>query len=351
MKVYSYTSKNFPRPGMINQRWPVPFLEGYAAFVENFEKAKYYLLEDETTGVCLPLQVKKIKIFRIGQLLFAPSRNGSPINAAEQKLFFDKMLVFLKAQSICHRLQQPHPMGMTDAYPESSEWCRFGTYLNDLQEGDDEALLQTFDPKYRKAVQHSIKNGGRVAFGPEVLDDFYKLYTSTTSRAGIYSDSKDYFRAQLNWLGNQADLGVIYDENGPVGSIFTPWSGYHSLCTHAGSGGESKLYGAMKHLHYAMMLRMKARGVKWYDLVGVRINSVHPSLQGVFRFKKGFGGILHEGYLWKKDIAPLPMKLFDLLVKIKSRGKSHSDIIDQEGASLQESPLPTNLQEEENSPI
>jgi hypothetical protein len=348
MKVYSYTSKNFPRPGMINQRWPVPFLEGYAAFIENFEKGSYLLLEDESSGICLPLQVKTTKIFRIGQILFAPTKGGTPATAEEQKSFFEKMLIFLKKENICHRLQQPHPVGMTAAYPEAADWCRFGTYLNDLQEGDDEALLQTFDPKYRKAVQHSIKNGGRVAFGPEVLDDFYKLYKATTTRAGIYTDSMDYFRTQLNWLGDNADLGVVYDENGPVGSIFTLWSGHHSLCTHAGSGGESKLYGAMKHLHYAMMLRMKGRGVKWYDLVGVRLNSDHPSLQGVFRFKKGFGGILHEGYLWKKDLSPLPMQLFDLLIKIKSRGKTHADIIDQENATVKPATVILDTQESEN---
>jgi lipid II:glycine glycyltransferase (peptidoglycan interpeptide bridge formation enzyme) len=144
----------------------------------------------------------------------------------------------------------------------------------------------------------------------------------------------------MQYLKGHTDLGVVYDENGPIGGIYMLWSKYSALCTHAGSGGvESKLYGGMKHLHYAMMLRMKERGVKLYDLVGVRINSSNAALQGVFRFKKGFGGILREGYLWKTDLSPLP-RIYDLVLLLKNRGrKAHGDIIDQERSTAAEKPL------------
>ncbi len=49
--------------------------------------------------------------------------------------------------------------------------------------------------------------------------------------------------------------------------IFTKYAAY---CTHAGSYGETKLYGAMKLLHFEMMKMLKNLGVKRYDLVGVK---------------------------------------------------------------------------------
>ena len=107
------------------------------------------------------------------------------------------------------------------------------------------------------------------------------------------------------------------------------YSEYAAFCTHAGSGGESKLYGGMKHLHYEMMKLLRDRGVKKYDLVGVRIGGHNPALEGVFRFKRGFGGQLKEGYLWKADSDGLHLKLYDMMSKLKNPNLK-PDIIDQE---------------------
>jgi lipid II:glycine glycyltransferase (peptidoglycan interpeptide bridge formation enzyme) len=80
------------------------------------------------------------------------------------------------------------------------------------------------------------------------------------------------------------------------------------------------------------MKLMKARGVRRYDFVGVRLNNTNPALEGIFRFKKGFGGDLKAGYLWKTDLDPERSKLYDSLMKVKLRGKKVADIIDQVSA-------------------
>ncbi|MBL7922868.1 MAG: peptidoglycan bridge formation glycyltransferase FemA/FemB family protein, partial [Bacteroidia bacterium] len=207
----------------------------------------------------------------------------------------------------------------------------FGTYITDLSlYPDDDALLGTFDPKYKKAVQHSMKNGARVVFGKDCYDDFYKLYTHTTTRAGIFRDPPAFFEAQRRLLGDRhTETGVVYDGETAIGGIFMLYSRYAALCTHAGSGGESKLYGGMKYLHFEMMKRLRDAGVRYYDLVGVRIGSKNEALEGVFRFKKGFGGQLKEGFLWKADIAPLNVKLYNFIQKVRNK-KISGDIIDQE---------------------
>ena len=123
--------------------------------------------------------------------------------------------------------------------------------------------------------------------------------------------------------------GVVYDNNEPIGGIFMLHSRFAALCTHAGSRGESKLYGAMKFLHAEMMKKLKEQQILKYDLVGVRIGNIDPALEGIFRFKKGFGGDLKTGYLWKIDIQPMRAKMYDLLVKIKHNGTKYKDIIDQ----------------------
>lgn len=340
MKAYSYNGDGYPKPSsdIFNDAWPVQFLPGFSAFYNDYHHNTVLLIHDEQSDAWLPLRIFSIKVFTFGQILHAPVKQATELTAQDQTVFFNRMNDFLRVNNICQRLMQPHPMGISLGVPQQGESCVFGTYINDLQAQDDEALLFTFDPKYRKAVQHSIKHNARVLFGREAFDDFYKLYTATTERAGIHRDPVEYFQSELKHLGDEhVDIGVVYDEQHPIGAVYMIWSRYAALCTHAGSGGvESKLYGGMKYLHYAMMLRMKARGVKFYDLVGVRINSSHPGLQGVFRFKKGFGGVLKTGFLWKADLKPLPMKLFDLMILVKQKGKKgEGDIIDQENRAPQ----------------
>ena len=62
---------------------------------------------------------------------------------------------------------------------------------------------------------------------------------------------------------------------------------------------------------------MRDQGVNQYDLTGVRINSSNETLQGIFKFKKGFGGELKKGYLWKADMNSFKCMIYDLLLLIK----------------------------------
>jgi lipid II:glycine glycyltransferase (peptidoglycan interpeptide bridge formation enzyme) len=125
------------------------------------------------------------------------------------------------------------------------------------------------------------------------------------------------------------ETGVVYDNGEPVSSLVVIYTKYAALLTHAGSATESRLYGANKLLNLEMMKLLKSRGVRKYDFVGVRLNNTNPALEGIFRFKKGFGGELKSGYLWKTDLHPLKARTYDLLLKIKSKGKVANDIIDQ----------------------
>jgi len=332
MNIYSFTDSTYSKPNInFDDKWPVQFIEGFSKFYNNYHHNKVIIVEDPQSATYIPIRIFHVKQFRFGQILHAPVSNAEELNAVNQVEFLNKLIAFIKSKKIIHRLIQPHPFGIMLGVPNNAASCEFGTYITPLSGNDDETLLSLYDVKYKKAVQHSIKNGGRIEFGRKVFDDFYKMYTATTERAKIHRDSIEYFNELYATLGeNHIETGVVYDEDRPIGAIFMIYTKYSALCTHAGSGGESKLYGGMKHLHYDMMKHLRDKGVKNYDLVGVRLNSSNESLQGVFRFKKGFGGVLKEGYLWKTDISPLPMKLYDLLVSIRQGKNVQKDIIDQE---------------------
>ena len=333
MKVYSYTNKNnLSAEGLFTNDSPLQLLPGFSSFYQHYHGNEVKIFYHEGLQAYMPIRYFKMKMFHFGQLLHAPIRHNEELSAAEQQQFFEDLIVFLKEEAIIERLIQPHPFGISKAVPRGAQSCHFGSYINQLDQHTEEELLFSFDPKYRKAVNNTEKNGAVVKFGWDQIADFYSLYQQTTERAGIHCDSMEYFTAVRECMGDDhCEVGVIYDDGKPFGAIFMIYSNYAALCTHAGSGGESKLYGGVKMLHYEMMKRLKAKGIRKYDLVGVRINSNNESLEGIFRFKKGFGGELKEGYLWKMDIARVSTKVFDLVMRIRNRNaRGMKDIIDEE---------------------
>ena len=332
MKIYSYTDNNYPSPNIIfDDNWPVQFIEGFSAFYKDHHNNNVIIIEDTVLKIFIPIRLIKVKQFLFGQILHAPVANAIELNTSQQTNFINQLVTFLKTKKIIHRLIQPHPFGIMLGVADKSTFCKFGTYIISLEGKEDETILNSYDIKYNKAVQHSIKNGGRIAFGRKSFEDFYSMYSATTERAKIHRDSIDYFKSLYSGLGeDHIETGVVYEEDRPIGAIFIIYTKYSALCTHAGSVGETKLYGGMKHLHFEMMKHLRNKGVKNYDLVGVRLYSSNESLQGVFRFKKGFGGVLKEGYLWKIDLSPLPMKIYDFLVGIRQGKSKQKDIIDQE---------------------
>jgi lipid II:glycine glycyltransferase (peptidoglycan interpeptide bridge formation enzyme) len=333
MEIFSYTDKRYPSPPseIDTESWPIQYLPGFSKFYYHHYKKKILLIRDNNYNAWIPIAIESKMFIREAQFLNAPSRNGVELNSNQQLDFFNKLIRVLKDHKIAHRIIQPHPAGIISAVPEKAKWIHFGTYITQLPLfATDEELLNSYDTKYKKAILHSINNGGVVKFGEEVYNDFYNLYCQTTKRANIHQDTEKYFNECRKHLGVEHTLtAVVYDGDQPIGGIFINYSKNTSLCTHAGSGGTSKLYGAMKLLHFEAMKKLRDLGVQNYDLVGVRIGSANEALEGVFRFKKGFGGHLKEGYLWKMDLATTSVKFYEFLQKLKN-SDTKADIIDQE---------------------
>ncbi len=314
----------------IDDNWPFQFLSEFSRFHLHFFREPVKIAYDEQMQAFMPLRFTDLKLFAPAQILFAPVRDAVELGPEEQLQYFEKLIIMLEKKDNCERLMQPQPYGILAARPPMAKYCEFGTYIIDLENQSEEQIFNKFHPKYQKAVNHSIKNGAIIKLGKETLNDFFTVYKSTMDYAGLHSDSLDYFSSMYKYLGeNRVLSAVVYDQNEPVSGIFVIYTRYSAFLTHAGTQGESKLYGAAKLLNFEVMKFLKQRGVKKYDFVGVRLKNNNPTLEGIFRFKKGFGGDLKTGYLWKIDLLPMKAKAYDTIVKVWTGGNRVTDIIDQ----------------------
>lgn len=314
----------------LNNDSPFQFLPELSTFYKEYSDEKVNIIFSEKLNAYMPIRQFSSHFVKFIQILHAPINHNTELNSEEQLVFFNEFIEFCQTSNLCQRIVQPHPYGILASTPKGSRFCEFGTYIIDLASQTIEEIFKQFHPKYQKAISHTERAGGVVKFGADVLDDFYKCYTHTMSKVGMCSENIQYFKSYYKYLGaDHVTPGVVYDNENPVGGIFIVHTKYAALCTHAGSMGETKLYGSMKYLHYEMIKQMKSIGVEKYDLVGVRIGNNDPALEGVFRFKKGFGGVLKKGYLWKIDIDPLKTRVYDFLLKLRHPNNRFKDIIDQ----------------------
>ncbi|MBL7930171.1 MAG: peptidoglycan bridge formation glycyltransferase FemA/FemB family protein [Bacteroidia bacterium] len=331
MKYLSY--ENPEHSGLLsrlNTDWPIQFLSEYSRFIGRIKKEQLLIVYNESLNAFMPLRLFKASVFKFGQILHAPVCNTEELKQRDQLVFFNLLMMDLRSKNICDRLVQPHPYGILSALPPNTHYCEFGTYITDLHRLNPDEVFASISDKYQKAIKHSKKNGAVVRTGWSYFKDFYPLLKNTMQKAGIGVESVDYFNDLHTYLGDEfSTVAVVYDGELPVGGAFFLHSKYAAYCTHAGSSNKTKLYGAMKLLHFEMMLHFKSEQVKRYDLVGVRIQNANPALEGIFKFKKGFGGELKTGYLWKADLHKNKLAVFDWIQNLRGLQHKQRDIIDQ----------------------
>lgn len=310
---------------------PLQFLPAFRSFNEAYFRSTLSIFYSEKSASYIPVKLWGNSILKFAQIQHAPIKNNTELNADEQAAFYNEMITFCRTKNIVGRFIQPHPYALLKSVPEGSKHCQFGTYIIDLENQTEEEILNKFKKNYITEIKQTETRGALCKFGFEHLNDFYACYSHTMNKAGKSVDEINYFKTLYKHFGDSnTTIGVVYENEKPIGSLFTIHTKYSALYTHAGTMGETKLSGRMKFLVWECIKKLKKQGVKKFDFVGVRINSKDESLQGIFNFKKGFGGELKEGFLWKMDLSPMRASVYDLLLKIRKPSAVFKDIIDQE---------------------
>ena len=128
-------------------------------------------------------------------------------------------------------------------------------------------------------------------YGPNHLDDFYRLLEETSLRDGFTIRSKEYFASMLEKLGEHCRLYLCYYNGQALSGAVTVQYG----------GRTCYVYGASTALHIYVMPNylMQWEMIRWavenkchtYDFMGIPhwYDETHPNY-GVYRFKRGFNG-------------------------------------------------------------
>jgi lipid II:glycine glycyltransferase (peptidoglycan interpeptide bridge formation enzyme) len=175
------------------------------------------------------------------------------------------------------------------------------TLYLDLQSEFD-TIMSRMKPKTRYNIKLSQRKGVAVRIADLCdLDIWYRLYTETANRNGIYLNDIKYFEAILTAKADKtkspAEVYYLIAEvdNVPLAAMFLIISGNRSSYLYGASSSSNRNFMATYALQWHAIRLSKEKGCKEYDMFGISPNNdaSHP-LYGLYKFKTGFGGELYQ---------------------------------------------------------
>lgn len=207
---------------------------------------------------------------------------------------------------------------------EQSIQARYNFRLN-LENKTEEEVFSGFASKTRYNVRVAMKNNVKVVEkGKEGLDEFYKLMEETGSRDHFIVRSKDYFEKVLDIFPEEVKILIAYYNDKPIATIAPIMYGKKMWYLYGASGNEERNKMPTYLLQWEAIKIALKNNCTVYDFRGVCMDK--NGEDGLFRYKKGFGGdlveLIGEIYL---PIKPLKYSLFKFskMLYIKLRNIKH----------------------------
>lgn len=176
------------------------------------------------------------------------------------------------------------------------------TIIVDIKD-PEEAILARMKQKTRYNIRLAEKKGVTVRAWDDI-ESFHKMMLVTGGRDGFGIHSLEYYGRAYELLHpkQMGEILVAEYEGKPLAALFVARNGSHAYYLYGASTDEERNRMPTYLLQWEAMKWAKARGCEEYDLWGVpdeeeatleaSFETRHDGLWGVYRFKRGFGGVL-----------------------------------------------------------
>ena len=289
-------------------------------------------LVSNATQVYIPIIISKNLIFKYAQFLSDfKSLNSTTVSPLIKLSFLNYAVNFCKSNLKVDYISQSPPHVIFEIPPNSSLFCKFGTYKINLKKNEIE-LWNNVHSKHKNVIRNANNSGIQIKIGEEYLFFALDLINETLKRSKLSPVSKDIVLRFNNNITNCIIPFVAFKENIIQGCAIFICLNDTVYYMWGGSIAKPSL-GSMNLLHWNAILYFKNLNFTYYDFVGGRVfPEPNSKLEGIQRFKSRFGSSFEIGYLWKTEFSlkyKLLSPIFNLLKRYVFK-KNTFDIIDQE---------------------
>lgn len=301
------------------------FGKEYVEYAES-DGDKVWFVYDESR--IIPIQTKSDLVFFSRGIFLSEPYVYSETEKTEKLFLDDVVRLFKENKNVDYFLETP-THGLFEDYPTDSIRIGFGNYVLRIN-ADDDQIFSTITSKHRNMIRRGEKSGVLVKIGGmDLLEDYLAVDRATWERNNKPIDNSMRYKKMLEMMPNMTFVSIAYKDNTPQCGIL----GFYNKVMAYYMFGASKNKpepGSTHFLQWKTIQFLRDSGVKAYNFVGCRLNEDPESkYHAIQHFKKGFGGTLIEGYMFKTILNSSKYKAMNFLKMIKYKQVA-TDIIDQE---------------------
>lgn len=158
-----------------------------------------------------------------------------------------------------------------------------------LEGKTEEEVFQKFASKTRYNVRVAMRKGVRVEEkNSDGIDEFYELMQETGKRDNFRTRPKEYFETILKEFPEETKIYIAYHEDKPLATIMPMLYGNKMWYLYGASSNENRNLMPTYLLQWEMIKLAIQNHCTVYDFRGVSMERGEED--GLYRFKKGFGG-------------------------------------------------------------
>ena len=178
-------------------------------------------------------------------------------------------------------------------------------------EGSEDEILARMKQKTRYNIRLAARKGVTVRQWDD-LDGFYRLMEETGKRDGFGVHAPEYYRMAYELFAPRGEAAMLVAEfeGEPLAALMVFARGRRAWYFYGASTGKHRNKMPTYLLQWEAMRWARARSCTSYDLWGVpdaplerleaEFTERRDGLWGVYRFKRGFGGMLRRSPVWDK---------------------------------------------------
>ena len=267
--------------------------------------------------------IKKNMGFKIGYFVNIPSLNSQKLNEQQEIRFINSLIYYCKKSKVVDFIFPPIHIGNFFSIPPKSIGYKLGIIKLELQNKSIESVFNAFKPVYRRHIRGAEKMGVQIKFGVEFLKEFYGVYSEKLKQENAIFDSFSKIEKLVNDAHPdfevQCGIAVL---DGKIEAGILNVSDKNSAYYLFGGSNKDSHNGSFRLLHWELIKLYHSKGLLTYQFGGFRYDNMltlkHSNLAA---FKMGFGAENNEGFHFTLIINVFKFKIYNILLKIKSKIK------------------------------
>lgn len=276
------------------------------AKVKEFWKNEIIIIYDDNKNIIMEMSILIRKFPLFGNLMYVPRGPIGQIHNEEiLKSLTEKIKNIAKDVKAFAIIIEPNTKNDDEefkkivkklGYKINNNAIRFDQEIQarhnfrlNLKNKTEDEVFKKFSSKTRYNIRLAIKRGVTVEEKDiNGVEEFYKLMKQTGKRDNFRIRPKEYFETILKQFKEETKIYIAYYQEKPIGAIMPIIYGKKMWYLYGASGNEHRNLMPNYLLQWEMIKLAIRNNCEVYDFRGVSMENGRED--GLYRFKKGFGG-------------------------------------------------------------